>query len=344
MHTQNQIRAIDVGYGNTKYVSYRNGHSIQCSLFPSLTPRAAGIDLAGDLMRRRDTLRVLVDGLWYEVGPDAVKAQNGREAGRLLKADYCLSSQYRALVYGALASMHVTELDVLVLGLPVSTWNAYRARLAEAYTGEFQVTGELRVKIHRCLVVPQPLGGFYDHAVSAGLFNSMKAEMNMIIDPGYCTLDWLLADGTTTIDARSGAVQNGGMAEVLRDVVALVAQDAQCSVEEVGSVDRIDTALRTGRPLKVFGKELQRDVREYIALAQRKAEDPLRKLLASVGSAGDIDNVILVGGGSHIYADLIRREFPRNNVITVSDSVHANTRGFQIVGEMWFAKQQRATG
>ena len=63
------VRAIDVGYGNTKYLSLVTSNDIQCGIFPSLAPQASsGPDLAAGLMQRRNTVVVEVDGVKYEVG------------------------------------------------------------------------------------------------------------------------------------------------------------------------------------------------------------------------------------------------------------------------------------
>lgn len=337
------IRALDIGYGNVKIVASRTQTSMVCKLFPSLAPRASDTDLAGDFVRRRDTRRVVVAGQAYEIGPDAKLAQRGTEIGRLLREDYCLSDQYRALVYGGLLSMtRARELDVLVLGLPVNTYRAYKDRLATAFTGSFDLDGQGRsCTIKRCLVVPQPLGGFFDYAVSNKLLSSMSKGTTLVVDPGYCTLDWLVAEGTTPNDARSGAKAHGGMGEVLKDVIEQVAADASCSVEDLGSIERIDNALRENQVIKVFGQALKvRSNAEYIQIAQRRAEDPLQEMLEKVGPTGDIDNILLVGGGAHVYGDLLQRRFPKHRIVTVPESVFANVRGFQLMGEMWHVKQQ----
>jgi plasmid segregation protein ParM len=338
-----EIRALDIGYGNVKVVAARTQTNMSCKLFPSLAPRATDTDLAGDFVRKRDTKRVVVAGQAYEIGPDAKLAQRGTEIGRLLREDYCLSDQYRALVYGGLLSMtRAKELDVLVLGLPVNTYRTYKDRLAAAFTGTFDLDGQGRsCVVKRCLVVPQPLGGFFDHAVSNKLLTAMSKGTTLVVDPGYCTLDWLVAEGTTPNDARSGARAHGGMGEVLKDVALQVAADAGCSVDELGSVERIDTALRENQAIKVFGQALKaRSNAEYIKIAQRRAEDPLQEMLDKVGSTGDIDNILLVGGGAHVYAELLQARFPKHRIVTVPDSVFANVRGFQLMGEMWATRQQ----
>ena len=169
----------------------------------------------------------------------------------------------------------------------------------------------------------------------SGRFREMKGETNLIIDPGFHTLDWLLTSGTTPIDARSGAVAGAGMAEVLRDVSQHLAADFGCSAGDVGSIDRIDAALRAGRRPKVFGRESPRSADEYLAIARMRAQDPVLKMLNKLGNVGDIDNVMLVGGGSHVYAQVIAQHLPRHNVQVAHNGVFANVRGFQLVGEIW---------
>lgn len=56
--TEPIVRAIDVGYGNTKFVQFHaQGGEIACSLFPSIAPQASsGADLTGGVFQRRNTI------------------------------------------------------------------------------------------------------------------------------------------------------------------------------------------------------------------------------------------------------------------------------------------------
>lgn len=239
--SDNNVRAVDVGYGNVKMISGRNQGQLTTKIFPAFAPKAAVTNLAGDFVRQRDTKVVVVNGIQYEVGTDSKLALKGNELGRTLRDDYCLSDQYRALVYGALVNMgRLANLDVLVLGLPVNTYQAYKDKLAKSFEGTFQISPDRTVTVNKCLVVPQPLGGFFDFAVSHNMLRGMSQETTLIVDPGYCTLDWLVAMGTVPIDARSGARTHGGMAEVLRDVVEQIATDAGVSVSDLGNAERFD--------------------------------------------------------------------------------------------------------
>ncbi|WP_079436979.1 PRTRC system protein D [Zoogloea sp. LCSB751] len=336
------VRALDVGYGNVKYVASRTQSTLTCKLFPSLAPRAVEMDLAGDFVRKRDTKRVVVNGIAYEVGPDVKLAQKGSEIGRMLQENYCLSEHYKALVYGGL--LHMTrshELEVLVLGLPLNTYLGYKDPLAKAFTGTHILDAEGRAcTVKNVVVVPQPLGGLYDYAFGTRQLSVVKKSTSLVIDPGFCTLDWLVAEGTTPNDARSGARAHGGMSEVLKDVMEQVALDAECTIDELGGTERIDAALRDNLPIRVFGHALTvRTNADYIKLAQARAKDALQAMLERIGSIGDIDNIILVGGGSYVYIDVLHSYFPKHNIVVFPDSVFSNVRGFQLLGEIWLAKR-----
>lgn len=337
------VRALDVGYGNVKYVASRTQSALTCKLFPSLAPRAVTTDLAGDFVRRRDTKNVVVNKITYEVGPDVKLAQKGAEIGRMLQEHYCLSEHYRALVYGGLLHMTVNrDLEVLVLGLPLNTYAGYKDQLIKAFIGTHILDADGRTcTVKNVVVVPQPLGGLYDYAFGTRQLSMVQRSTSLVIDPGYCTLDWLVAEGTTPNDARSGARAHGGMSEVLKDVLEQVALDAQCTVDELGGTERIDTALRDNSPIRVFGNVLNvRPNEDYIKLAQARANDALQAMLERIGPIGDIDNIILVGGGSYVYLDVLHSHFPKHNIVVFPDSVFSNVRGFQLLGEIWVAKRR----
>lgn len=79
------IRAIDVGFGNTKFSwSLSLGGEVQCKVFPSIAPLAAAFDISGGVIGRRDTTVVLVDGNAYEIRPDVAKALGTRRRWRAI--------------------------------------------------------------------------------------------------------------------------------------------------------------------------------------------------------------------------------------------------------------------
>ena len=62
-------RAIDVGFGNTKYTCSSKGGDIKCGLFPSMSHWST-VDPTKELIgEKRDTVAVPVENMFHEVGP-----------------------------------------------------------------------------------------------------------------------------------------------------------------------------------------------------------------------------------------------------------------------------------
>jgi plasmid segregation protein ParM len=291
------VRAIDVGYGNTKYTSL------------------------------------------YEVGKDAKLAQDATH-GRILDADYSMSDPHMALIRGALYYMGQQKIDLLVLGLPVNTFEKYHQALAKRAVGRHQIPSRSKdsatteVEVANCRVIPQPIGAFFDYASRNGTYDRMRSQMNLLIDIGYYTLDWLVADGVKMINARSGA-HNGGMSAVFRTMADAIGSHLG---EQISDLSIIEDAIRMGTTPRFYGKEM--DITEYIKLGKAKAEQFVSVLVNKVGSAIDISNIILAGGGAEFFRDVLAEKFPRHEIITTVEPVFANVRGFQRAGTQ-FANQLR---
>lgn len=343
------VRAIDVGYGNTKFVSYHRAETneIQCSLFPSIAPHASATDdLAGGVFQRRNTVRIQVGGVVYEVGKDARLAQDASYS-RTLTSDYSMSDPYLAMVRGAIFYMAVPRIDLLVVGLPVNTVDVYgdqlKARLIGVHTLPEVVDGEptgktYDVEVKDVRVVAQPIGGFFDYSISNNLYGRMRNQMNLLIDPGYFTLDWLVAAGVKTVSPRSGA-HSGGMSAVLGAIAEAIGKKLGTQINDVTS---IDDALRTGTNPRFFGQEF--DMSDYLNIGKEKARQFVRTLAGKVGNKGvDIDNIILAGGGAEFFKDIIAESFPHHELVITKDAVFANVRGFQLAGAQWVNQEAFST-
>lgn len=338
------VRAIDVGYGNTKYTSLVTSSEIQCGAFPSLAPQASnGPDLASGLMQRRNTVVVEVDGVKFEVGKDSRLAQDATH-GRVLDPDYCMTDAHMALIRGALYYMGQPRIDLLVLGLPVNTFERYQKKLAERVIGKHQVPvrgakGEVtmsEVEIANVRVIPQPIGAFFDYSARTGAYDRMRSQMNLLIDIGYYTLDWLVADGVKMINARSGA-HNGGMSAILRTMADAIGSEIG---EQINDLSLLEDAIRTGANPYFYGKEF--DITEHKKLGKAKAEQFVSVLANRVGANMDITNIILAGGGAEFFKDVLSEKFPRHEIITTRDPVFANVRGFQRAGQQFADQLKRA--
>lgn len=328
------VRAIDVGFGNTKFVLGTSNGEVQCTMFPSLTPLAAPNDHNGAILQRRNTVVIEVNGVRYEIGKDSVIAQ-GANPTRVLDPTFATSDAYIALVRGALYFMGASHIENLIVGLPVSTVRDLQEGLIKTLTGSHPVPSagsnpEPRtVTIGRVFALAQPLGAFFDYAHRASSFNDMKSQMNLIVDPGFFTLDWLLCHGVKGLWQRSGAY-NGGVSSILRAVLDEIGRGLKTQLTDI---TELDNAIREGRNPRYFGQEV--DISQYKQLILSKTREAVSSLSSTVGSGSDIDNIILAGGGAELYQQAIQEKFPHHRILLTRDPVYANVRGFQRAGESW---------
>ena len=95
------VRAIDVGFGNTKFVTASANGKVDCAHFASLAFFGHADEVADSMGERRRTVQVSVDGLFYEVGPDVDLAAD-RFRSRQLHDGCTQTPEYRAFTGGAL--------------------------------------------------------------------------------------------------------------------------------------------------------------------------------------------------------------------------------------------------
>jgi plasmid segregation protein ParM len=165
------VRAVDVGFGNTKYVMGDAGADIRCACFPSVAYPSAR-DLSGvPAAERRKTVAVPIDGLFYEVGPEVNLAAESFRATQMHDR-YTETPEYAALLRGALAMMKVGTIDLLVVGLPVAALAAKKAALEKAMTGTHHVGGGRTVTVRKAFAIAQPQGALVYYA---SLHKKMKA-------------------------------------------------------------------------------------------------------------------------------------------------------------------------
>jgi plasmid segregation protein ParM len=319
------IRAIDVGYGNVKYVASRSNEGIHCEMFPSLSPLASSLQISTGFGSTTDWVTVEVGGVRYAVGPGARNSLKAHSV-RILHGDYSTTSDYMALLRGALIKMNVPEIDLLVVGLPVDRMNSRAQSLAQQLKGFHPVVDGRGIYVRHVWTLAQPLGGFLDYAVGQGLYETLADQVNLVIDPGYYTVDWLTGLGINVMPERTGSFP-GGTHAVLESFARSVSEALGVTYTDLDAIDR---ALEKGR-LRVGKSEI--DLAPHWRQAQARIEEAVNSIANSVGDALDVNNIILVGGGSKLYEPAIRRRFPSPNLIVAPDPIFANVRGFQIAGE-----------
>lgn len=332
------IRALDVGFGNTKFTLGRNGGDINCRMFPSLVPEPAeGTAGAEVLNGRRNTVLVKVGNSTFEVGPDVERVIGTRD-GRSLHRDFAMTDEYMALSHGAMTYMGVEHIDMLVVGLPVNASKERYREVEERLKGAHKMGNGRIVNVERVAAVAQPMGGFLDYAAKHNMMREIQEETSLLVDVGFFTLDWVVTRGPETIAGRSGGY-DAGVSEILKRVNNAIKKDLQC--DDI-SINRLDKGLRDGT-IKLYGETYEME--RWLGEGGGAINEGMNALQAKVGANDDIDNIFVCGGGGSAYISEIRKRFPRHRVQMVEDPVFANVRGFQIIGEIkWkaIAKSQAA--
>jgi plasmid segregation protein ParM len=324
------VRAVDVGFGNTKYVSAVNhtaaGTEIRCGSFPSLAYPSPDGHRSWPGTERRKTLFIPVGKLHYEVGPDVALAADSFQA-RQLHDEYSDSPEYLALVRGALAMMKLSHIDLLVVGLPVAQFVGRKATLERAMTGRHEVGEGKVVTVGKALAVAQPQGALVHYASVQQKVAEIGKEQNLVIDPGSRTFDWLVARGMRLVENQSHSI-NRGISDIVRHLALAITREIGTPYRDH---DAIDVALRTGKSPVIYQKPY--DMKHLMPYAESIAQQAVSSMKEWIETPQSLQNIILVGGGAFLFRRAVKAAFPKHKVHEVKDPIYANVRGFQIAGQ-----------
>lgn len=332
------IRSIDLGWGYTKYsVLDKENNEIVYRSHPSLAPKSnGGQDLSMGLFQKRDTIVINCDGTEYEVGPDSIDLDIN-DSTRNLNDQYIFTEQYKAVFYGTLAYIDEDVIDLLVVGLPMSGLKNSR-KLYDIMKGKHKIQDNREVEVKEVIVLPQPLGGLY-HCMSLyeedkekyEEFEFLDEEYNLIVDPGFLTYDFLLSNGDKIIENRSSAY-NGGMSKVLNSISKSISEKFDIKYENLGAIDK---GLKK-RKIKINGQVEQ--LEEHIKNTKSVLEGSVNYMKNMVGDGSDIDNIILIAGGSTVFKRTVEFFYPNHKIHTIPEPQLANVKGYQKAGEDYYRK------
>jgi plasmid segregation protein ParM len=334
------VFAVDVGFGNTKS-AFRMGSDIATKMYPSLTPTAVSKKLLAETYGLADTSTVVtitVDGIDYEVGPGVKLSSANGDAGRTLHNDFCMTDNYAALLGGALHLAGVTEVERLMLGLPVE-----KMQLADSvrskYTGSFNF-GHGDVKIHSVKVIPQPLGALVSFSAYGGEGGETfdRSGTHLIVDVGYHTTDWVVAEGYAMDERRSGG-QDGGASKIYRSIADKIAADHK---QLCRGIERIDKCLRENELFAYHGQQI--DLKPYLRQCEPQIQATVKAISTSVGDGEEFRSIVLTGGGGTLYSHAIRERYPQLPVVVLEAACFSNAKGFLILGESTLARERKALG
>lgn len=321
------VRSLDLGSGFAKFNRLNSDGKLEYMSFASIAPRHAGRDAALSILGRRDTVVVNVEGTPYEVGPDASDLDTS-DSTRNLNDQYIYTDQYKAVFYGVLHYMNESVIDLLVVGLPLNTLHR-SDDLKKMMVGTHRINETTTVTVRDCLVMPQPMGGLFYCLTQADKhpeFEFLEDETNLVIDPGYLTFDFLLANGKKINDLRSSA-HPGGVSKVLRAIAESISKKFGIEYDNLAAIDKAIPRRR----IKINGQV--EDLLEHIKYAKPAIEGSVNYLRNVAGSGSDIDNIILLGGGHGIFAKTIMNYYKDHRILVLGDAQMANVKGYQAAGE-----------
>lgn len=324
------VRAVDLGFGNAKFVTQHiRGAEIECSAFPSLAPLASELNVSGGILERANTVIVEVNGKRYEVGPGVGVARNGCDH-RILHGEFIRTPEYQALMRGILHYMNAPTIDLLVVGLPMGQAAKRGGELERLLVGHHPLPDGRSVEVRQVTSVAQPIGGFMQYLLGGLAPPIVRRQVNLVIDVGFFTVDWLLCEGMRPISQRCGHTE-GGVSALLKHIAARISEEHDINYTDYTALDR---SLRTGY-FDLFGASIP--IAKYVPAASPVLDKALAGLANSVGNGHDIHNIVVVGGGADYYMPAIKERFPKHPVFVVPHPMFANVRGFQLSGEYQLA-------
>lgn len=329
------ILAVDVGYGNTKFVWGAARDASSEMIFKSIAPAVQQEDddaykeFAGSV----DRVAITVNSKKYFVGPEAYFLGS---SAPILGKDYVKHDEYLALLRGAMYFMMKKSgvirktIDGLVVGLPVSNFITNKQALVDLAKGVHtlptppglrSVYGQtIDVLVDKVLVLPQPIGALRNYA---GKMEAGDDSVNLIVDPGYNTFDWVTAYGARPDMQRSGSF-DGGVAHILRTIGNKAGKDLG-----VGFIDFVqcEEALKKG---VLWHETTNYPFTKYAAVADDAAFEIVNKFASSLDTSRPFNRIVMAGGGAKYYLNAMRKRFPDYEIMVDEDSVMANARGFYL--------------
>ena len=320
------IRALDIGYGACKLIRGidRNGLAMTDS-FPSIVARVDNPCHNG-LMSKKDTCCININEQYYEAGKDMDAAFDGGSE-RTLHENYIGTDEYKVLLKTSLYYMDEKNIDLLVVGLPVDYMNNKSEELKKLIIGSHTV-GDKTFNVKDIHIVPQPIGGFMSLVKSKNMPPELvRRQRNLLIDPGFFTVDYIAARGLKTINNISGSTPYG-MHALLHKVCEHISKDFNISYNNISSVDE---GLQNGQ-FALFGKKV--DLKKYVKKSLSVFNPVIKELSNQIGDGREITNIILVGGGAIYLQPLIKKAFPNHQILLSDTPEKANVIGFQFIGEL----------
>ncbi|MCF2900890.1 PRTRC system protein D [Pseudoalteromonas sp. OFAV1] len=327
------VESIDIGYGLVKFSNgFDKKGELKFKSFPSRVAKEPATEFTGFHFAKRDTVKVETPGVTWEVGPDSPTIASKSET-RVLHDDYVNTEQYKILLKGALAYIGKQEIDLLVLGLPVSNMGKESDAIAFA-KGTHKINSELTVTVKDVVVVPQPLGALYNYSMRCDNVQKLMKTNTVVLDAGYHTFDFLTAKGLQINFERSDA-RPGGMFSILKAMSESIEEETGVKYKDYNEIDQcLDLANYTPEnsrgSLYIYDKEVP--LEKHVKKTRPIIIENINFLKSTVQDTTDISTIILSGGPGVVFRNEVSKAFPNQNLIVMSDGIYSNCRGYAIWG------------
>ena len=335
---QPEVCAVDVGFG---FVKYRNGKGNPQKFLSIVSPYRKNKEglTTGESPETAIVKTEIDTGEYRLVGPGIISALPANPGQRIMNDDFSKTSDYLALLRGALTLMDVTAVAVLQLALPLTTYFTHADELKKAMIGPHTLYKSGKEKytcfVHRVEVAAQPIGAYANYLRYKKNQGMAVGNNCLIVDVGYFTLDFVVATGNQIFTERSGSTK-GGMSVVVGSIIKAFQTESNIAIN-TGLAQQIEEALGSDNTtIKIFGEKV--DFAKFIDSARAEVADHINLLVNTVGNTGDISDIVICGGGAKFFTPLFKKRFPHNNITYRADSQFEVVNGLYAMGLIAFAK------
>jgi plasmid segregation protein ParM len=332
MNQDTIVAAIDAGHGHIKWAMRRADGAREFGTFSALAPMSGNEEA-------HKVIAVPVREKVFQIGPDSHMCIRGHDI-RQRHDQYCTTDAYYALNLAALAYMRQPRINVLVVGLPLSTVDAYKATLVAKLTGRHMVPnladprgGLISVDVRQVVVLSQPAGALIGVLVKQP---ELRKARTLVADLGFYTLDALTSLGSQ-VNRETSTVVKGGQQKVLAKLHEIVAAEYK---QNTGLLKPLAVPEFEYERLLANNEHLRTgaasyDLKPFWAKACANVFDEYLRELASQLDGALVEYVVLAGGGAADLKPYFERQFPDlKNVVVAERPQLAIVEGYLEAGLM----------
>ena len=326
-----EVLGCDDGFDYIKMVAGKGNRLIYPSIYKPYEEVNLGAGFESSSFSEDNMVLEFEDEI-YEIGSKAIESDySGTKAVKSLRDDKFTEVPEQAKVLagiGILAGNEDTEIDLLVHGLSISSFNQYKRDKDKVYTGKFQYRAggkTVTIKINNATCVAQGQGAFWDEYLDYK--GSQKKETPEgyvgIVDIGGKTVDFFLVRDTETIGSTAGSLDNG-----MHKVFSQIAEDNKLPVNKVEYAiwrDK-DTVYDDGNHINIKEK-----MDQYV---EKLAQSIYTKISTTWGEGlRSVEKIFVCGGGAELISPHLDNLF-KSEISMFENPQFGNAEGYYKLGNI----------